>query len=513
MSKQKLIPLALGALLLAGCGGDSVLERERDDAVKAAEEAQAALEKEKAAREMAAAEAAKAKQAEAEAKRQADAAAQQRQAEAERRAAAERARDEALEEQQAAEAEVNQANAARVLAGVPSEIPTTPTIEATPRYNAAATITVPGSTWTSASTGRLRGWYSTTRKGRASGRVDTVNVYSNVEAPKRINFQDSDLNESGLFGENGVVTGDIDITNADHGSIAAASRFPRTSGAVTINVKDRGEHANSGERDNAIATACVDSTSPACATARASKVRPADIPETHRFSEDVTGTLQGALGKFRCVGTAVTSTCTVTATGPGNFAFTGTWHFIPSSATAKVVVSDDEHMWFGWWEKAPTDAGGDYDFSVGYGGSNPVTSFDGATGEATYTGPAVGKYVVHDQVGNLSADGAFTAKAVLTADFGDGTEAGTVSGVISEFSNDSTWSVTLKSKAVAAADEGEVSWSIGDNTQDGGEWSASFHSNFASPGANVQPTGVAGAFAAQHGSFRKLIGAFGAERD
>ena len=124
------------------------------------------------------------------------------------------------------------------------------------------------------------------------------------------------------------------------------------------------------------------------------------------------------------------------------------------------------------------------------------------------------------QKDDRSRAGRFQAKATLTADF-DATGEGTLSGSITEFDTEPTWSVTLKSRmtistgAVAAADD-SVSWSIRGLPRDGGQWEAKFYSNFEDPADTAQPTGVAGAFTAQYGvdeDHRKMIGAFGAERE
>ena len=244
-----------------------------------------------------------------------------------------------------------------------------------------------------------------------------------------------------------------------------------------------------------------------------------------RYSIDIPGTLQGAPGTFRCAGTASDGSCTVDISGPNNYVFangTGVeWQFIPTSATSKVIIPDGEYMWFGWWmrepfETAPNSTTAVFDFAANYGGEGPVNNVTGATGTATYEGAAIGHYAIYDieaAEDDRSRAGRFEAKATLSANF----DANTLSGSITEFDTEPTWSVTLKSQginsgAVAAAAD-SVSWSIRGLPRDGGQWEAQFYSNFESPAPTAQPTGVAGRFTAQYESHRRIVGAFGAERD
>lgn len=259
-------------------------------------------------------------------------------------------------------------------------------------------------------------------------------------------------------------------------------------------------------------------------------VRNERYPE--RYSTDFSGTLQGAPGMFRCAGTSVDagsgSSCTVDLSGPDNYVFaTGTdvvWQFIPTSATSKVIIPDGEYMWFGWWMREPLETTPNADdavfnYAANYGGTNAVTNVAGATGSATYEGAAIGYYGFYDieaAEDDRSRASRFQAKATLTADF-DATGEGTLSGSITEFDTEPTWSVTLKSQAISsgavAAAADTVSWSIRGLPRDGGQWEAAFYSNFEAPASTAQPTGVVGAFTAQYGDHRKLVGAFGAERD
>ena len=139
------------------------------------------------------------------------------------------------------------------------------------------------------------------------------------------------------------------------------------------------------------------------------------------------------------------------------------------------------------------------------------------TGPATYTGAAIGRYAVRDTIGTQPEQGQFTATAVLVADFGTATEAGTLRGTISEFSNNNEWLVTLQSADITGGsiNDAVTTWAIGELTADKTDgWNAAFYSNLpADERVGVVPHGVAGTFEAEHPMVARMIGAFGAERE
>ena len=496
-------------------------------------------------------------------------------AEAERkRQEAERKRQEAEEERKKAEEERDEAQqtlsrfvALEIVNAIPTAIPTSdnkPSVPATLSYNKPVLATADtGATFTSTSTGSSGGWFKTTRSGSSEQRRDFVEIFSNVEAPLREDIRDysartavpsgvtTELPWGLTFDAQGKPTNHLNITTGNAGSIAASSSFPRPSTQrqgekKTFTVTDRGP--NQTEKTAAIAEKkriddlnkdgdpsndeVWDKTNTHYVNYQLAVRKTDRYPE--RYSIDISGTLQGASGTFRCAGTSETTgsgdSCTVDLSGSNNYVFASDdnveWQFIPTSATSKVSVPDGEYMWFGWWKREPIETTPNaqdavYDYEANYGGTNQVTSFAGATGPATYEGTAIGFYGVYDieaAENDRSRAGRFQAKATLTADFGDATNVGTISGSITDFDTEPTWSVTLKSKAItsgglveAAADT--VSWTIRGLPRDGGQWEAKFYSNFETPAETAQPTGVAGAFTAQYGDHRRMVGAFGAERD
>ena len=78
----------------------------------------------------------------------------------------------------------------------------------------------------------------------------------------------------------------------------------------------------------------------------------------------------------------------------------------------------------------------------------------GVTGRATYNGVASGQYAIYQPLGEQSSHGRFNAKATLTADF----DADTVSGAITEFSQQPDWSLTLNSQDIGGGVITAVPW-------------------------------------------------------
>ena len=171
----------------------------------------------------------------------------------------------------------------------------------------------------------------------------------------------------------------------------------------------------------------------------------------------------------------------------GSFNFAGTnadWDFIPSSGSVQIVVPDAEYMWFGVWARQtvrlaappaqPTEL---WRFDARHGGTHAVSDLSAATGSATYTGPAAGRYAVYEPDTGDSGIGSFTASATLQADFD--TSPNTVSGSITNFSNDPSWSLALKRKDITGgatpavvAGEDTVTWTIDGVPDDSGSWEA-----------------------------------------
>ena len=194
-----------------------------------------------------------------------------------------------------------------------------------------------------------------------------------------------------------------------------------------------------------------------------------------------------------------------------------------------IVVPDAEYMWFGVWAQQTVRHTTDnhtteiWAFEANHGGNvgntNAVTTLTDATGSATYEGEAAGRYAVYEPDTGDSGIGSFTASAELRADFDGDTIAGTIAG----FSNDPSWSLALKQKAltggVIAAGTDDVTWTIDGVPDDSGTWEARFYNNLPIEGGTVtyQPHGIAGTFEAEYdpsgvGARAAVIGGFGAHR-
>ena len=266
-----------------------------------------------------------------------------------------------------------------------------------------------------------------------------------------------------------------------------------------------------------------------------------------QYSElTVGGSLNGASGKFTCAcqgtisadSTSGINTHVTFEQGVPTFIAPGSWTFTPSNiANGYRVNQDDAYLYFGIWSSIPDNIGPDtlYDFEYIAGGGGTPTRFAALTGSATFRGGAVGRYVTQGQVGGQNAKiGTFTATATLNADFGDGTDAGSLSGSITDFSEDGSslagWQVTLGSDGnVGAASDISGTGASGDTVASigglsvGGSWGATFYGtdnmDLADPAKYpatgyppVDLAGVAGWFNAigSGANDASLAGAFGA---
>ena len=559
---QSKLPIAVlcGALLmtLAACGGSgdgariTELETElaaeqeaREQAEDQAAEAEEKRQEEETARKEAEAEALRAEQ-EAE------------QAEADRLAAQEAA-DEAEAQRQAAEAERQRLAAAaeerrkadaaeRARTAIAGHTSTDANTALDPlavntdaiEYGEPPPVTNPAGPFTT-SMGRSGSWSTTSLTANREPTRDMVEIYTDVEAPERELFSGSPLNTASVGGPGSprevidgtaAVVGWVEITTANHSLIATSGSFPRDSGpAQPFTLTDRGEYTveqrarNTDDDPNNNVSIPADYTGPYRDESR--------FPDQWAF--ETSGLLQGASGRYRCDSdTAPTATaCTVQNNG-GSFTFVGDWDFIPSSGSVRIVVPDAEYMWFGVWARQtvrlatppeqPTEL---WRFDARHGGTAEVTTLTGATGSATYDGPAAGRYAVYEPDTGDSGIGSFTASATLQADF----ETDMVSGKITGFSNDPSWSLALKQGEItdtgtvgnAETDQQEnpigVTWTIDGVPDDSGSWEAKFYNNLETDGGTItyQPHGIAGTFEATYdpsgvGARAAVIGGFGAHR-
>lgn len=278
---------------------------------------------------------------------------------------------------------------------------------------------------------------------------------------------------------------------------------------------------------------------------------------TDNTGDAVTGTYDGARGKYRCI---VEAGCTLSREEEGGKVSGGAeatnWRFEPD-ANVTVSVPDPDWIGFGAWLTTPYNPDGVHRVGVfSHGNAAWVEATHGTTarlaGKAEYEGGAAGYYVyVNSQAEGGNASGLFTATASLEADFRDVTEPGTVKGSVHSFMDAvgealGEWTVFLDGGALTA-DNAQVRTSAPIGTDatvaatnktgghaDGiewtGTWAATFH-GFTAPAADntagaitTLPTGVTGTFNAMtsdtdtntdghQGPNIAVTGAFGARKD
>ena len=409
--------------------------------------------------------------------------------EEQRRQQAEADRDRSDQDAEDARQLVNEAQARAALAGLgygsgdtrmgqddhaSPAVGLTATNPVTPRYRDTTLVnTDPAVSFSSSRRSSSGRWSITTRSKAGDTHDDELVVYTDLGGPTRVpirnkhgtSFGTGDEARDGYFGET--------ITTED-AELIASSRFPRE--GVTM------EFENNYEND--------------------ATVMGLDIV---RFS----GSYDGASGYFEC---DESPTCSVQRLGNRYLVSGGTWTFYTRD-TATVSQDDDSYMYFGWWRRMEHEHQS-FSFATFSGGVNPATGnatgFNDIVGSATYEGPAVGQYAIHQPADSDSGTGSFTASARLEADF----DSNMLSGQVTNFSNASNWSLSLNQALMqggsVANDAGTVDWTIAGNTEGGGMWDAVFYSE--SEYVGQVPEGVAGEFDAEFGSVGRLVGAFGAHK-
>jgi len=397
-----------------------------------------------------------------------------------------------------------QNNARRVLAGLNAHDASNqaaqagaaePTIR--PRYRASALVTTaPHLSTPTIVTGTRGKWFSTSITDRDFTTSDRLDVYSDVEAPKRISFRESVYNDGtasdGISNTSGDITvadlyeprttastaevidslgkvvGSLDIAEHTVSGVIASS-FPKSGdGEKTFKVVDRGRYTRAmidagkqwyrytNDGDSGTDPTSITGASAHCSPGCDSNGFPTVSSEPRtvrngtryplRYTYETTGSVAGASGTFTCASDSQPPANACGVTNQGNhFFFDGPWVFTPS-ASAQVSVDDTEYMYFGWWahQSNPNNTDGTWQFRTFHGpsaaGGNRSTAQEIArlSGTATYTGVAAGYYSFFHPLDSGSDYGPFTARATLTANFtttgdGSGAEEETVTGTIDQF--------------------------------------------------------------------------------
>ena len=202
------------------------------------------------------------------------------------------------------------------------------------------------------------------------------------------------------------------------------------------------------------------------------------------------------------------------------------------------IYSDIEHyadtdfLAMGYWLKAYKDAhtGKNTGYTIGAAasGNNPYNNnaLAGLTGTATYEGPATGLYMRRRNAAAVAEFDYFNAKASLTAEFGDETVLGSITGTIFEGMTDD--GATLPELTLGSADitdtysggnfRGDTSGITDEGVALSGKWAGKFFSSADAsctttiPPSCPEPGLVAGTFGAnREDNLQSILGAFGAE--
>ena len=190
-------------------------------------------------------------------------------------------------------------------------------------------------------------------------------------------------------------------------------------------------------------------------------------------------------------------------------------------------AQDADYLTLGYWLIVGRDSntGQLSSTSVGVsgGGSDGFISANLAslTGTASYEGPATGVVMSRENATSAPDILYFNAKAGLTADFGDATAFGSISGRITEGMTEegdalpevTLGSATIRPNGSSAGNGGNYSGDTSGMTDAGvalsGKWGGKFYSNGAN--ATDHPGSVAGTFGAKTtDDLQAILGAFGA---
>ncbi len=242
----------------------------------------------------------------------------------------------------------------------------------------------------------------------------------------------------------------------------------------------------------------------------------------------IEGTYQGASGTYYCQ-PGTSETCTVMI-NPGSVGHSGDdpyslsdgWYFQYDEG-AMATVRDATYYYFGWWVREDSDGvpritSATFNNIDGANGTNGVN----LTGTATYKGPAIGQYAIHDPLNGKGDGGHFTADVTLMAKFGnnDGTpqvaDAG-VTGTIDGFrlkggSTDPKWSVALKRALFSNHNlrSSNTVWSInGVPAQESGSWNGAMYFDTRKSSDNNRPDLILGRVYSEYGGTHRMVGAFG----
>lgn len=188
------------------------------------------------------------------------------------------------------------------------------------------------------------------------------------------------------------------------------------------------------------------------------------------------------------------------------------------------TVQDTDYLAGGVWLYVPNSgAVDDFEFGAFADGSDPFEQGNimALTGTATYQGDATGVYTEKESATATATFGYFDADVRLTANFGDGSTLGTISGVIDNAKEDGQAidgnpSLNLGSADIGASNSGfftgDTAMTLNDRNY-AGKWGGQFYGNGDDPADH--PGSVAGTFGGAtsenpDGYESSFVGAYGA---
>ena len=239
-------------------------------------------------------------------------------------------------------------------------------------------------------------------------------------------------------------------------------------------------------------------------------------------AKTLAGTFDGVPGHFSCQ--VDDANCTLMTDADGKLMTTDqAWQFTPMAPlTATVKDPDAAYAYFGWWLDKPEDNMMPHMVEVFAGGTEDHAAGVAVLieGNATYKGPAAGKYTTKTFTAGVQTDagvGHFTASTTLTAKFLDELEEGTIGGTVTGFVLDDgtspAWSVKLEDAGLTANQplfDGVSEATFGPTAKVLGTWQGSFYDDADAMDATAPGT-VAGTFDAESVN-ATLIGGFGATK-
>ena len=233
--------------------------------------------------------------------------------------------------------------------------------------------------------------------------------------------------------------------------------------------------------------------------------------------------LNGVPGRSTCTGCSfVYTTGQLSMTG-GSMTFTPSGGSPPTTLTPGATetvteaVRDPDYLSGGIWMIVPDDAmsADDYAFGAFVDGNDPFRSNIAAVqGTASYDGDATGVY--SDKTGGSTHIGYFDGDVSLTANFGSGSDLGTISGAITNFEVDGypeDGRLDLGTASIGSANSGFFRGSVtgsDDEHSYTGHWGGQF---FGNEEADGRPGSVAGTFGGHStDDVVSFVGAFGAHK-